>query len=168
MTEIAIRDESPEDAAAIAAVTDAAFEGHPHSNQTEARVIAGLRAGGALSLSLVATQDDSVVGHIAFSAVTIDGVDRGWFGLGPVSVLPAEQGNGIGAALIREGLARIAARGGNGCVLLGDPAYYARFGFESDAALTWGGAPNPYFQRLVLRGAAPTGDVAYHPAFDVE
>ncbi|GKQ56000.1 hypothetical protein BRSPCE3_68550 [Bradyrhizobium sp. Ce-3] len=98
----------------------------------------------------------------------IDGVAGRWYGLGPISVTPDLQRQGIGGALIREGLARLAALNADGCVLLGDPAYYSRFGFIRDHSLTYGGTPSPYFQRLVLRGEPPKGDASYHPAFDIE
>ncbi|PDT75888.1 N-acetyltransferase [Bradyrhizobium sp. C9] len=163
-----IRDERDEDAAAISRITTAAFAGAPYSSGTEARIVEALRQAGALTLSLVATSDDGeIVGHVAFSPVEIDRTPSRWYGLGPVSVSPDLQRQGIGGALIREGLARLAALNADGCVLLGDPAYYSRFGYVSDPALTYGGEPSPHFQRLVLTGEPPKGDVNYHPAFDV-
>jgi putative acetyltransferase len=162
-----IRPERPEDAAAIRALTDAAFAGMPFSNQTEARVIDGLRAAGALTLSLVATEADAIIWHVAFSPVTVNGQAVGWYGLGPVSVWPARQRRGVGQALIREGLEQLRALGAGGCVLLGDPAYYRRFGFESDPELYAVGVPPGAFQRLTLAGARPKGQVSFHPAFDV-
>ncbi|MBR0897116.1 N-acetyltransferase [Bradyrhizobium tropiciagri] len=163
-----IRDERPEDIAAIGEITAAAFAGAPYSSGTEARIVEALRHAGALTLSLVATSDDGRIrGHIAFSPVQINGVAGRWYGLGPVSVTPELQRRGIGGALIREGLARLAALNADGCILLGDPAYYSHFGFVSDATLTYGGKPSPHLQRLVLKGDPPKGDVSYHPAFDV-
>lgn len=158
-----------EDAAAIGEITAAAFANAPHGSGTEARIVEALRRAGALTVSLVATSDDGrIVGHVAFSPVRIDGTAGRWYGLGPVSVAPELQRHDIGGALIREGLARLATMNADGCVVLGDPTYYGSFGFVSDPALTYGGEPSPYFQRLVLRGRAPKGDVSYHPAFDVE
>ncbi|MCA1399716.1 N-acetyltransferase [Bradyrhizobium sp. BRP56] len=163
-----IRDERPEDAAAISRITAAAFANAPHSSGTEARIVEALRAADALTISLVAVSDDgSIAGHIAFSPVQIDGVAGRWYGLGPVSVAPDLQRRGSGGALIRDGLARLVTLNADCCVLLGDPAYYSRFGFVSDPALTYGGEPSPYFQRLVLKGDPPKGDVKYHAAFDV-
>jgi putative acetyltransferase len=161
-----LRDEKPADIAAIRALTTRAFQDATHSSGTEAEIVDALRAGGALAVSLVAAEDDTVLGHVAFSPVTIDGRHRGWFGLGPVSVLPERQGEGIGATLIRTGLDRLAAIGAAGCVVLGEPSYYGRFGFVADPALTYPGAPAEYFMRLVLSGDAPRGEVAYHAAFD--
>ena len=163
-----IRDERDEDAAAISRITATAFATAPHSSGTEVRIVEALRQAGALTVSLVATSDDGrIVGNVAFSPVQIGGAAGRWYGLGPVSVSPDLQRQGIGGALIREGLARLATLNADGCVLLGDPAYYSRFGFVSDPALTYGGKPSQYFQRLVLRGKVPKGDVRYHPAFDV-
>ncbi len=162
-----IRPERPEDASTIRALTDAAFKGMPFSDQTEARVIDALRAAGARTLSLVATEGDEIVGHVAFSPVRINGEAGDWYGLGPVSVWPDRQRTGIGQALIREGLRRLGALGAGGCVLLGDPAYYGRFGFENDPGLYHVGAPSWAFQRLSLDGSRPTGAATFHPGFDV-
>jgi len=163
-----IRLERPQDAATIHALTEAAFHGMPFSNQTEARVIEGLRATGALTLSLVATEADDVIGHVAFSPVTVGGKAVGWYGLGPVSVWPARQRTGVGKALIRDGLEQLRALGAGGCVLLGDPRYYHRFGFENDPDLYVVGVPQGAFQCLTFAGARPKGQVSFHPAFDVE
>ncbi|MBO6506453.1 MAG: N-acetyltransferase [Kordiimonadaceae bacterium] len=161
-----IRAERPEDQTTIHALTAAAFAGVPYSDQTEPAIVDALRAAGALSLSLVAEEDGKLLGHIAFSPVSIDGQDHDWFGLGPVSVWPDNQRGGIGSALINEGLARLRANGAKGCVLLGDPAYYSRFGFVSSAALTYPGPPAEYFQHLSFEDPMPTGIVSYHDAFN--
>lgn len=160
-----LREERQGDAEAIAAVTAAAFDGHPHSDGREPVIVAGLRAAGALRLSLVAEEGGEILGHVAFSPVTIAGADLGWFGLGPVSVRPDRQGRGIGAALIRAGLAELRAGGAAGVVLLGEPAYYARFGFAAQAGLVLPGVPPAYFLALSFGGAVPQGSVAYHTAF---
>lgn len=158
-------DEQPGDAAAISDLVRAAFDGAPHSDGSEAAIVDGLRRAGALRLSLVAEQDGAIVGQVAFSPVTVDGADRGWLGLGPVAVRPDRQGQGIGDALVRQGLARLEAQGAAGCVVLGDPAYYGRFGFRADPGLVLPGPPPKYFQARILNGPATTGVVAYHPAF---
>lgn len=159
-----IRPERPSDAAAIRAVTVAAFAASAYGHNGEAGIVEALRADGALAISLVAEEDGEVIGHVAFSPVTIGGVE-GWQGLGPVSVAPAWQGRGVGQALIRDGLGSIEALGADGCVVLGEPAYYGRFGFESDSELRFGTEASPYLQRLVWRGPAPSGEVRYHPSF---
>jgi putative acetyltransferase len=161
-----IRHERPKDATTIRALTKAAFEGMPFSDGTEAEVIHRLRAAGALTLSLVATDGGDILGHVAFSPVTINGEAGDWYGLGPVSVWPDRQRTGIGQALVREGLQQLRSMGAGGCVLLGDPAYYRRFGFESDPDLYNAGAPAGAFQRLALNGSRPRGEVRFHPAFD--
>lgn len=161
-----IRSERPTDVVAISYLTTTAFETAPHSNGTEARIVEGLRTGGALTVSLVAVDQSEIVGHVAFSPVTIAGAREDWYGLGPVSVRPDNQGLGFGQRLVRAGLAQLRALQAAGCVVLGDPQYYHRFGFENDPALTYGGHQSPYFQRLVLGGPPASGDVTYHPAFD--
>lgn len=161
-----IRPEQPADADAIRALTTEAFATAPHRSGTEAAIVDALRAAGALTLSLVAVEGNEIVGHVAFSPVTIDGAERGWFGLGPVSVRPRRQRGGIGSELIREGLRRLRAMGAEGCVLLGDPAYYGRFGFAADPALVLEGVPPEYFVRLGFGAAVPTGTMRYHAAFD--
>lgn len=166
MSDWTIRRERRGDEAPIAEVTAAAFAGHPHSDGSEPAIVARLRASGELTFSLVAVDEDGViVGHLAFSAVTIGDDTCDWYGLGPVSVAPASQRRGIGSALVRKGLAQIEAHGAAGCVVRGEPEYYGRFGFAHDPALTYPGPPAKYFQRLLLRGEAPRGEVRYSPAF---
>ncbi|MBV8593948.1 MAG: N-acetyltransferase [Caulobacteraceae bacterium] len=161
-----IRLEHPEDAATIHALTEAAFKGAPFSNGAEAAIVDALRAAGALTLSLVATEGDEILGHLAFSSVTINGETCDWYGLGPVSVWPHRQCTGLGQALIRDGMRRLQAMRASGCVLLGDPAYYRRFGFEPDPELGYAGGPPGAFQRLSLDGSRPKGRVRFHRAFD--
>lgn len=164
MTEWRIRPELPEDAPAIAALISAAFDGHPHSDGSEAGIVMALRRDGDLTLSLVA-EGDAVIGHIAFSPVTISDGSADWYGLAPLSVQPERQNEGIGAALVRRGLTELQALGAKGCVVLGDPAYYGRFGFVADPALTYSDVPEGMFQRLVLTGDIPRGSVLYAAAF---
>lgn len=160
-----IRREEPHDIAAIRALAAAAFAGVRHSDGSEPRVIDALRAAGELALSLVAEEDGQMVGHVAFSPVAISDGSMNWFGLGPVSVAPRCQRRGIGSALIERGIADLREAGARGVVLLGEPGYYCRFGFEHDPALRFPGPPPRYFQRLVLAGEAPTGIVRYSAAF---
>lgn len=160
-----IRRERPEDAAAIGALTAVAFEGHPYSDGSEPKIIERLRRLGQLSLSLVAEEKGEIVGHVAFSPVTLTGGEAGWYGLGPVSVSPSRQRGGIGSALINEGLTILKGEGAQGFALAGDPAYYRRFGFAAVAQLQTTGVPPEFFLVLPLHGAAPSGIVAFHPAF---
>lgn len=164
---IQIRSERPEDVETIHALTLAAFKDMAYSSQTEAKIVDSLRAAGALTLSLVAIQNQTLVGHVAFSPVTINPIEGDWYGLGPVSVWPEHQRQGIGQALIGEGLQRLKALPTAGCVVLGDPNYYGRFGFEHDPDLRYPSVPSRYFQRLTFRGPSPKGEVHYHPSFDV-
>jgi putative acetyltransferase len=161
-----IEPERSGDTSAIRLLTRAAFKGMPFSRRTEAQIVDALRAAGALTISLVAIVEDEVVGHAGFSPVSIDGVKGDWYGLGPVSVSPERQGRGTGQALIRDGLERLRSIDADGCVVLGAPAYYGRFGFESDPALVYGDVAPGYFQRLIFKGPAPKGKVAFHPSFD--
>jgi predicted N-acetyltransferase YhbS len=88
-----------------------------------------------------------------------------WHGLGPVSVTPARQRRGIGGALIEEGLAQLRGSGAAGVVVLGDPAFYHRFGFASDGGLRFGDIPPSYLQWLAFSAATPRGELRYHAAF---
>lgn len=160
-----IRAEQPQDADAIRTVTEAAFAGTPYSNQMEHEIIDELRGQGALALSLVAEEDDFVVGHVAFTPVRIDGSESGWYGLGPLSVLPRYQGGGIGTALVTVGLELLRRQGAAGCVVLGEPDYYSRFGFKPAEGLDLPGMPSSYFMALPFGDASVTGTVNYHDAF---
>ena len=125
---VVIRNETDADVGRIAEVTIAAFKTLEISNHTEQLIIEALRAAKALTLSLVAEADGRVIGHIAFSPVTISDGTRNWYGLGPVSVLPEYQRKGIGKALVQEGLARLRDLKAQGCCLVGHPDYYRKFG----------------------------------------
>ncbi|KTG17557.1 MULTISPECIES: N-acetyltransferase [unclassified Guyparkeria] len=162
---VSIRAETPADREAIAAVTEAAFATLEISDHTEQYIVAALRAAGALSVSLVAVRAGRVVGHIAFSPVTVSDGTPGWYGLGPVSVLPEHQRQGIGAALIREGLAELRGLEARGCCLVGHPDYYPRFGFEHPTGLVVEGVPPEAFFVLPFDGAVPQGTVRFHEAF---
>jgi putative acetyltransferase len=162
---VILREERPGDEVAIGAITAAAFAGKSYSDQTEPEIIERLRVAGALDLSLVAEDDGEIVGHVAFSAVEIADGAGGWYGLGPVSVRPDRQGEGIGSALIRRGLADLAGLGACGCVLVGSPKFYPRFGFRECRTLTYPDLPVEYFMYVLLRGEMPSGIVRFHPAF---
>lgn len=165
MLAVEIRSEIPADVDAIRQVVVAAFENHPHSNQTEHLLVDQLRAANALTLSLVAITNEQVVGHITFSPVTINGEFYYWYGLAPVSVHPSCQKQGIGGKLIREGLSRLRKIGARGCVLLGEPEYYGRFGFVATDGLILEGVPPEYFLTLSFSTEPVGGVVKYHDAF---
>jgi len=160
-----LRNERAADIEAITEVTIAAFKNHPISNHTEQFIIKALRAAGALTISLVAEIDGQVVGHIAFSPVTVSDGATGWYGLGPVSVLPDYQKQGIGKALISEGLSLLKGMGGQGCALVGDPNYYKRFGFKNCPELVHEGIPQEFFLVLPFTEKVPRGIVAFHAGF---
>jgi putative acetyltransferase len=165
---IMIRDETSADADAITAVTAAAFKTLAVSRHTEQFIIAALRAAGALTLSLVAEVDGRVVGHIAFSPVTVSDGTRHWYGLGPVSVLPERQRRGIGRALIEEGLSRLKAINAQGCCLVGHPDYYRKFGFRNVPELVHEGVPPEVFFALPFGEHTPRGSVTFHDGFKAE
>jgi len=159
------RPERRDDVDAIRALTETAFRTAPHADGTEHIIIDRLRAAGALALSLVAEADGKIVGHVAFSPVTVSDGSAGWYGLGPISVDPFRQGEGIGGRLIEDGLQRLKALGAAGCVVLGDPGYYGRFGFAVDPGLTLDGVPPEYFMRVAFSPVYGGGTVSYHPGF---
>lgn len=163
--DIVIRPETPRDAGAVEAVTVEAFKTLAISQGTEQHIVAALRAAGALSVSLVAERAGRIVGHIAFSPVTLSDGSADWYGLGPVSVLPSLHRRGIGKALVREGLARLKALGARGCCTVGHPEYYPKFGFRNPEGLSFEGVSPEVFFALCLDGPLPQGTVAFHEAF---
>lgn len=164
--DILIRSEKQTDIDAIEQVTLAAFTGKFRDNPTEHLIVNGLRDADALTLSLVAEVAGKIVGHVAFSLVTINGENLNWYGLGPISVLPKLQKQGVGSKLIHEGLSAIRAFGAKGCVLEGSPAYYQRFGFKAYPGLIYEAAPGlEYFMALPFYEDVPKGKVEYHQAF---
>ncbi|TXM73135.1 N-acetyltransferase [Methylobacterium sp. WL69] len=162
-----LRPENPSDAVAIRALVSAAFRDAPHASGTEADIVDALREDGALSMSLVCTLADEIVGHVAFSPVVVGATAEGWFGLGPVAVQREYRGQGIGLRLIEAGLSSLREHDAVGCVVLGDPHYYRRFGFLADPAVSLAGVPPEFFQCLRLRGNHSQGEVRYHRAFGV-
>jgi putative acetyltransferase len=165
LMKIEIRCEVPADLPAIETVTTSAFLNAQHSSHTEQFIVSALREAGQLLVSLVAVAEGNVVGHVAASPVSISEGTPGWCGLGPISVLPAYQRRGVGARLMREALRILREKGAAGCVVLGEPAYYGRFGFLPDPALVFPGVPPEYFQALSFGSSRPRGVVSYHAAF---
>lgn len=137
------------------------------SDGSEPDLVDALRRSGDLTLSLVAaTAAGEIIGHIGFSPVTIDGADCGWFQMAPVSVSPEVQLQGIGSALIRAGIAALHDQAARGVAVVGNPAYYERFGFGTIPGL----APlvehdAQFFRAQVLSGPAPQGVLRYAAAF---
>jgi putative acetyltransferase len=165
MAGVLIRDERDADVTAIREVVRAAFAGVAQSNQKEHLLVDRLRESAALAVSLVAEIEGRVVGHVAFSPVTIAGHFCAWYGLAPLSVLPSYQRTGIGSRLVIAGLESLCALHAQGCVLLGEPEYYARFGFVARVNLLLENVTPEYFLARSLSGGYPRGKVAYHPVF---
>lgn len=159
-----IRPETPGDYAAITHILQVAFADHPYSRQTEHLIVEALRADNALTLGLVAEEAGRVVGHVAFSPVEIGSGGR-WFALGPIAVLPERQRQGIGKSLVEVGLAAVRQLGGDGCVLVGDPAYYQRFGFRRCPSIQMTSVPVDYLLCLAFTNHEPCGAVVHHQAF---
>ena len=168
MMNVLIRDEKDTDYRAISDVTKSAFETMEISNHTEQFIIEALRSAKALTVSLVAEVDGLVVGHIAFSPVTVTDGTKGWYGLGPVSVRPDLQRKGIGKALIQEGLSRLKKLNAKGCCLVGHPEYYRQFGFENVEGLVHEGVPREVFFALTFEGNIPRGKVLFHQGFEAD
>ena len=166
-----IREEQPGDAPRITQIQYAAFKGHPMhppgAGPFEHHIVEKLRAAGALTLSLLAEMDGQAVGHIALSPAAVGQYEEGWVLLGPGGVVPEHQGRGVGAALIREALARMRGAGACGVVLVGDPGFYTRFGFASLPGLGYPGVPGQYVLAVGFGSDPPQGEIAAHGAFDV-
>lgn len=155
-----IREEGPADHAAIHAVVAAAFD-----RSAEADLVDQLRADRDSVLSLCADEHGAIIGHVMFSAMT---APFRALGLGPVAVLPGRQRAGIGDRLIRAGIERATSDGWQGVFVLGDPAYYRRFGFDPDLAKDFASPyAGPYLMALPLAPALPQtqGRIDYAPAF---
>ena len=168
MLELEIRDEKPDDAAAIEAVPVAAFASAAHTAGTEQFIVAALRRTSALAVSLVAEAGHQIVGYVAVSPVTLSDGTSGWYGLGPISVLPENQRQGVGSRLMIEAMQRLREVGAAGCVLVGDPTYYTRFGFHNEPALTYPEVPAQYFLVLPFVASVPRAVVTFHRAFGVK
>ena len=159
-----IRDERPEDRAAIYELTRVAFETMPFSGGDEQDLVDALRRNGALTISLFATRLNQIVGHIAFSPT--DSSTPDWYSLGPVSVLPELQRKGIGKKLIGEGLDRLRSLGAVGCILVGDPRYYTKFGFQLAPDSAPSRQPREYFMvKPLSEKPGPIPSLDFHPVF---
>ena len=165
---VEIHPETARDVDDIRGINIDAFRDHPISRQTEHLIVEALRDSGALEVSLVAVSEGRTVGHIAFSRAAVGDSESGWFLLGPVAVLNSSQGRGIGSALVESGLADLRARHASGCVLVGDPGFYSRFGFSTFPDLAYGGVPHEYVLGLAFTDAAPCGPIIANRAFEIE
>ncbi|CAM4035044.1 5'-deoxynucleotidase [Pseudomonas wadenswilerensis] len=161
-----LRPETLADCPAIELLTAAAFAHAPHSSHTEHFIVNALRRAGQLSVSLVAEEAGHIIGHVALSPVSLSDGSTGWYGLGPISVAPERHGQGIGSQLMHAALQALQALGAAGCVVLGDPGYYGRFGFVVRPELVLPGVPPEYFQARSYTSRWPQAQVSYHPAFE--
>lgn len=161
-----IRREQAGDEARIYEVNEVAFAPMPFSGGREPECVNKLRQDGDLKVSLVAEIDGEIVGHIAFSPVFFNGEASDWYGLGPVAVWPDFQKQGVGRALIENGLEEIKTLGAKGCVLIGDPDYYHRFGFVADGQITYRDLESKYVQWLSLGEDKPSGILTYSPGLE--
>jgi putative acetyltransferase len=165
-SEFLIREECPADTDAIGELITSAFFGMPYADGDEAELVEALRSQDALSVSLVAQLDDAIVGHIAFSPARTAGGIPGWYALGPVAVLPARQGTGIGSMLVHAGLEAVSRIGAVGCILTGSPDFYSRFGFEPAPESAPSSEPSEFFMVKLFGGSLPAGSIRFHEAFD--
>ena len=166
--QIAIRSETAADVAAITEVTVAAFKTLEISNHTEQFIIAALRAATALTVLLVAESNGCVLGHVAFSPMNISDGTRNWYGLGPISVLPDYQRQGIGTGLVLEGLTLLKGLNAQGCCLVEHPDYYKKFGFKNMAGLVHEDVPQEVFLAMSFDGHTPQGIVTFHEGFKAD
>ena len=165
---IIIRRETDADINIIAEITVAAFKTLEVSNHTEQFIIEALRSAKALTLSLVAEIDGCVVGHIAFSPLTISDDTKHWYGLVSLSVLPEYQRKGIGKALTQEGLTQLKDLDAKGCCVVGHQDYYRKFGFEKMPGLVLEGVPPEVFFSLSFDGHTPQGTITFHEGFEAD
>lgn len=166
--DMVIRNETDADIGAITEITIAAFETLEISNHTEQFIIDALRAAEALAVSLVAELDGRIIGHIAFSPVTISDGTQNWYGLGPVSVSPEYQRKGVGKTLIQEGLSRLKSMNAQGCFVVGHPEYYRKLGFRNVPGLAIEGVPPEVFFALPFGAHTPKGTVTFHDGFKAD
>jgi putative acetyltransferase len=159
-----IRPEQPGDTTAIGELLDAAFSG-----PVEARLVERLRATGNLPLALVAVQSKAIVGYAGWPRLSIETAQgtHPAVGLAPLAVSPPLQGGGVGSALTNAGLTQLRERGESLVFVLGDPAYYQRFGFSLEAARAYESIyAGDHFMALQLAAHAPkTGFVRYPAPF---
>ncbi|WP_027469849.1 GNAT family N-acetyltransferase [Deefgea rivuli] len=163
--ELSIQVEQAADVEAVENLMLQAFANHPHSNNQEYKLVNALRVAGACAVALLAKKDGALCGAVYASLIQLNGVEDGWYCIAPVAVSPAEQKQGIGQALMRAALHQLQQLGAKGCVIVGDPAYYSRFGFARHEGLVSPGIPDEYVMGLAFADAKPQGRIDYHAAF---
>jgi putative acetyltransferase len=165
VTDLVITQERPANYAGTYRETELAFTDRPYADGNEQDFINRLRDVGALTLSLVAFTNNALVGQATFSPASQSDGSAPWHALGPISVHPDHQSQGIGGALIKEGLDRLIERGALDCILTGDPKYYGRFGFELSPEHVPKAESQEYFQIKYLTEFRPQGRFCFHEAF---
>ena len=154
---VTVRPLLPADAEAVLAIVFDAFSSPGRDGSEEVEIVRRTwrRCPPPERTELVAVADGSVTGHVLAAPGRLDGRDTAVAGVAPVSVAPAHQHEGAGSALVQELIRRAEDRGWPLLVLLGDPAYYGRFGFRpaGELGLSYApaGAGNPHFQARPLR-----------------
>jgi putative acetyltransferase len=161
-----IRNETANDIPAINRVVTDALKMLAQSTGTEAAIVEKLRDDGALILSLVAEDEGEVVGYLAASMAKINTQD-GWGLIGPLAVLPSRHHQGIGTALMQEALRRLRTTS-QGAALVGNPAYYCRFGFRPFPGLGVAGIPPEVVLAFPFDDNQPCGELIHHPAFGLK
>ena len=165
-----IRDERKEDYKDIKSLNDLAFQG-----PVEGEIVDKIRSSSTDIVSLVAADENLIIGHIFFSPVTVisgEGEIKG-MGLGPMAVLPEFQNKGIGSALVKEGLKILRNKDCSFVIVLGHKDYYPRFSFEAASkyglSSQWEGVPDEAFMVLFLDKSLAgrvSGVVSYRPEFN--
>lgn len=163
--ELIIRREQLSDYDEIEQVIQLAFEDAPYSAQQEHLIVQTLRSAGALNPGIVAQVSADIIGFAGVSPVQISDGAAHWYGLGPIAVLPGFQGQGVGSMLVDDILSRLKSMGAAGCVVLGDPDFYGRFGFETDQRLEFANFDPELFQSIRFNDNLAQGEITYHPAF---
>lgn len=160
-----VRPETEGDEGSIGEVIAAAFADASHTDGDEAALVERLRAAGDLALSLVAEDEEGIIGHIAFSPLTVGGSSEGWMQLAPLSVVKQWRGEGVARSLIVRGIAELRERGAGGIGVLGEPALYEKFGFGEAPGMILPADQQPFYRALVLHGERPRGEVRYAEGF---
>lgn len=163
--EICIRVERPGDVATIQRITEQAFAQVPHASGSEARIIDNLREAGVLLSWIAESAEDGVIGQVSLSPVWIGDSSEGWFGLGPIAVDPQYQRRGVGSRLVEAATSYLRSIGACGCILIGDPGWYRRFGFHPAPDMRFAEVSAPWLMVLPFVEDWPRGEVHYHPAF---
>lgn len=161
-----VREADHGDEAFIEVVVERAFAKEALASGREAEIVRELRAKRRVRMIMVAEDGPGqLVGVLVLSPVRMENQATGWFGLGPVAVVPEWQRRGVGSAMIGATMATLHMEHANGCVVLGEPKFYERFGFRRLPNLTLPGTPEGYFLALPFDGTTPEGRVRYHAAF---